>query len=128
MPFALCLLFAGFIAATFIDLEHLIIPDEITLGGTVAGLLRRSPSSSAYGRFPGRHEAQRTGHRGGSGHCSSGAPPGKWPLGVSALIFQEVSRVRFLESSVLLPSGKCPTRKSSTVPGRGAPSPPTDWN
>jgi leader peptidase (prepilin peptidase)/N-methyltransferase len=27
------------IVATFIDLEHYIIPDEITLGGTVAGLL-----------------------------------------------------------------------------------------
>ena len=29
---------AGMIAATFIDFEHFIIPDEITLGGIVAGL------------------------------------------------------------------------------------------
>ena len=34
-----CLLLAGFIVATFIDLEHFIIPDEITLGGMVAGFL-----------------------------------------------------------------------------------------
>ena len=27
------------VAATFIDFDHLIIPDEVTLGGTVAGLL-----------------------------------------------------------------------------------------
>src|SRR5436190_8493108 len=32
-------LLAGFIAATFIDFEHLIIPDEITLGGVAVGFL-----------------------------------------------------------------------------------------
>jgi leader peptidase (prepilin peptidase)/N-methyltransferase len=32
-----CLVLAGFIVATFIDLEHFIIPDEITIGGIVAG-------------------------------------------------------------------------------------------
>lgn len=30
---------AGMIVATFIDFEHYIIPDEITIGGTVVGLL-----------------------------------------------------------------------------------------
>jgi leader peptidase (prepilin peptidase)/N-methyltransferase len=34
-----CLFLAGLIAATFIDFEHFIIPDEITLGGAVAGLI-----------------------------------------------------------------------------------------
>jgi leader peptidase (prepilin peptidase) / N-methyltransferase len=34
-----CLVLAGFIVATFIDLEHFIIPDEITIGGIVAGFL-----------------------------------------------------------------------------------------
>jgi len=32
-----CLFLAGLIAATFIDFEHFIIPDEITLGGAVVG-------------------------------------------------------------------------------------------
>src|SRR4051812_13030253 len=34
-----CLVIAGFIAATFIDFEHFIIPDEITFGGIAAGIL-----------------------------------------------------------------------------------------
>lgn len=36
---AYCTLLAGLIAATFIDFEHFIIPDEITLGGIVVGLI-----------------------------------------------------------------------------------------
>ena len=34
-----CLVLAGFIVATFIDIEHFIIPDEITLGGIAAGFV-----------------------------------------------------------------------------------------
>lgn len=36
---AYCLLIGGLIAATFIDFEHYIIPNEITIGGVVAGLI-----------------------------------------------------------------------------------------
>ncbi len=39
LALAMCLLMAGFITATFIDLEHFIIPDEITIGGIVVGFI-----------------------------------------------------------------------------------------
>jgi leader peptidase (prepilin peptidase) / N-methyltransferase len=35
----LCLVMAGLITATFIDLAHFIIPDEVTIGGAVVGFL-----------------------------------------------------------------------------------------
>jgi leader peptidase (prepilin peptidase) / N-methyltransferase len=34
-----CLILAGLIVATFIDFEHFIIPDEITIGGIVVGFV-----------------------------------------------------------------------------------------
>jgi len=34
-----CLVLAGFIVATFIDFEHFIIPDEVTLGGIIMGFI-----------------------------------------------------------------------------------------
>src|SRR5262249_15430304 len=39
LALAYCTLLAGFIVATFIDFEHFIIPDEITLGGIVTGFV-----------------------------------------------------------------------------------------
>jgi leader peptidase (prepilin peptidase)/N-methyltransferase len=37
LALAYCLILSAFIVATFIDFEHFIIPDEITIGGIVAG-------------------------------------------------------------------------------------------
>jgi leader peptidase (prepilin peptidase)/N-methyltransferase len=39
LALAYSVMMAGFIVATFIDFEHLIIPDEITLGGAAVGFV-----------------------------------------------------------------------------------------
>ena len=46
---AAAILLAGFTAATFIDFEHFIIPDEITLGGIVAGFLLSMAGPGIHG-------------------------------------------------------------------------------
>jgi leader peptidase (prepilin peptidase)/N-methyltransferase len=47
-----CLLIAGLITATFIDLEHFIIPDEITMGGMVVGVLCAFFVPATHLQFP----------------------------------------------------------------------------
>ncbi|MBM3832471.1 MAG: prepilin peptidase [Verrucomicrobia bacterium] len=39
LALAYCLVLSGFLAATFIDFEHFIIPDQITLGGIAVGFV-----------------------------------------------------------------------------------------
>lgn len=56
-----CLMIAGLIVATFIDFEHFIIPDEITLGGIVAGLLLAFFVPGSHRRFPWGLPMQRPG-------------------------------------------------------------------
>lgn len=45
----LCLMMAGFIVATFIDFEHFIIPDAITLGGIAVGFLGSAAAPTIQG-------------------------------------------------------------------------------
>jgi leader peptidase (prepilin peptidase)/N-methyltransferase len=49
LVFPLWALIGLLIAATFIDLDHFIIPDEITLGGTAAGLILSAAIPSMMG-------------------------------------------------------------------------------
>ncbi|MGY8656649.1 MAG: prepilin peptidase [Verrucomicrobiia bacterium] len=49
LALANCMLLSGFIVATMIDFEHFIIPDEVTLGGIVAGFIAAALVPALHG-------------------------------------------------------------------------------
>ncbi|MGA2556078.1 MAG: prepilin peptidase [Verrucomicrobiota bacterium] len=53
LPAAYGVLIAGLIVGAFIDLEHLIIPDQITYGGMAAGLICSFLAPQMHFDFPG---------------------------------------------------------------------------
>lgn len=105
LALAYCLFLAGLIVATFVDFEHLIIPDEITLGGAVAGFV-----ISFF--VPSLHQAHSNGQGmvqsllgivAGAGIVFSVRWLGKQAFGKYAIEFDPRSRVRFTESAIVLP-------------------------
>ncbi|MBN8248396.1 MAG: prepilin peptidase [Verrucomicrobia bacterium] len=110
MAVALCVLFAGFIAATFIDLEHLIIPDEITLGGAAAGFLLSAAVPALQGASDPMTAMKRSalGMAAGAGLVYAVLRLGKLAFGRHRMTLPEGSEVLFLESGLVLPSGEMP--------------------
>ena len=107
---ALCILFSGFIAATFIDLEHLIIPDEITLGGTVVGFLL-STAIPALQHSDGTLDAMKQSGLGiavGAGIVYAVLRGGKLVFGRQRIDLPANSRIRFHENGMVLPDGETP--------------------
>ncbi|HXF09535.1 MAG TPA: prepilin peptidase [Desulfuromonadaceae bacterium] len=101
---------AGLIAATFIDFEHFIIPDEITLGGIVAGIL-------ISGVVPQLHDS--TSHGTGFLRAMMGAAVGAgivyFVLRLGKLLFGRQrfplppgSKVVFTETALHLPDKEIP--------------------
>jgi len=115
-------LIAGLIAATFIDFEHYIIPDEITFGGMAAGFIL-----SAF--VPGMHmlehtaEAMKSSALGigvGAGIIYAILRLGKLFFGRQHIGWQGDQRILFGESSLHLPAQEVPYeelfyRKSDAV-------------
>jgi leader peptidase (prepilin peptidase) / N-methyltransferase len=112
-----CILLAGLIAATFIDFEHFIIPDEITLGGMVAGLLlaffvpgtHRSLPSFLPMRAPG--SAMRdsvVGMLAGAGVIYGILRLGKLLFGRYKVALPPGTRIFFTETALKLPEGDMP--------------------
>ncbi|HUZ07822.1 MAG TPA: prepilin peptidase, partial [Candidatus Paceibacterota bacterium] len=96
---------AGLICATFIDFEHFIIPDEITLGGAVVGFAVSFMLPSLHGANTlGAGMLQSAiGIVAGAGIVYAVLRLGKLLFGKYVLELDAQSRVIFTESAILLP-------------------------
>ncbi len=105
-----CLVLAGFIAATFIDLEHLIIPDEITIGGTVVGLLCSAAVPALHhASNPARGlEASFWGMAAGAGIIYAIVRGGKLVFGRQKLKLDPGTKLIFTETGIELPGETVP--------------------
>jgi leader peptidase (prepilin peptidase)/N-methyltransferase len=105
-----CFFLAGLMVATFIDFEHFIIPDEITLGGAVAGFM--------FSFFlPRLHDAQTNGEGmmrsfagivAGAGIVYAILRLGKWLFGRQKLKLAEETKIIFSETALCLPDKEIP--------------------
>lgn len=118
----LCLFVAGLIAATFIDFEHFIIPDEITIGGMVAGVLLSLLAPALHGQdtLLGALKASGLGLAVGGGMIYAVLRLGKLLFGRQRIELPAGTRVVFSESAVILPDKEIPYeelfhRKSDTI-------------
>lgn len=105
-----CLVLAGLIAATFIDFEHYIIPDEITIGGMVAGVLL-SLLVPALHRTTLPAEAMLQSVLGlavGAGIVYGVVRVGKMLFGRQNIDLPPGTRVVFTETGVVLPDQEIP--------------------
>jgi leader peptidase (prepilin peptidase)/N-methyltransferase len=112
MPLALVytLFVSGLIVATFIDFEHFIIPDEITLGGTVVGIILSFLMPSLHGE----HQHFRGlwfglwGAAFGAGMVYAILRLGKWLFGRQKIQMPARTTVVFSETDLHLPGKPIP--------------------
>lgn len=107
---AYCVILAGFIAATFIDFEHFIIPDEITIGGVVAGMLASLAVPELH-QLSERAPALRASFWGiavGGGVLYGIVRGGKLLFGKERVKLEPGSTVHFHETSLTLPDREVP--------------------
>jgi leader peptidase (prepilin peptidase)/N-methyltransferase len=121
-----CVLIAGLIAATFIDFEHFIIPDEITIGGMVAGFILAFFVPASHLTFPGFAPCQTPGPAMrdsllgmlvGAGLVYGILRLGKLLFGRYKLALAPGSRILFTETALKLPDGEMPYEDLFYRPG-----------
>ncbi len=100
-----CLVLAGFIVATFIDFEHFIIPDEITLGGVGAGVLCSLLVPALHGEtsIAAAMKASFIGAVTGAAIIYAILRAGKLAFGKHKIVLAPGSRIIFTETAVQIP-------------------------
>jgi leader peptidase (prepilin peptidase) / N-methyltransferase len=104
-----CVVLAGLIVATFIDFEHYIIPDEITIGGMVVGFLASflvPAPHERHGASPSVTEAMKQsllGLAAGAGLIYAILRLGKLAFGRKRRALPEPTRIIFTETALILP-------------------------
>ena len=110
LAFIFAMVMAGFIVAIFIDIEHLIIPDEITIGGIVAGFLC-SAAVPALHDTTSRTDALQSSFWGivvGGGLIYLILRAGKLAFGREKLELEPDTRITFTETALKLPDKELP--------------------
>lgn len=117
-----CLIMSGLIVATFIDFEHFIIPDAITIGGTVVGFLCSFAVPALHGREFRAYSLldSLTGLALGGGVVYLILRLGKLLFGRQKIQLEQDSKILFTETCLVLPDEEVPFeeifyRKSDTI-------------
>jgi leader peptidase (prepilin peptidase) / N-methyltransferase len=114
---AYCVMIGGLIAATFIDFEHFIIPDEITIGGMAVGFLAAFAVPKSHLRFPRFRPMPSSslamvdsvlGMIVGGGLVYALLRMGKLLFGRYKIVLPPATRVFFTETAVKLPGQEIP--------------------
>jgi leader peptidase (prepilin peptidase)/N-methyltransferase len=103
-------LLSGLLAATAIDWEHFIIPDELTIGGIAVGVAASFLVPALHGTESPVAALQRSllGAVTGGGLIYAVVRGGKVLFGRHALVLPPGAPVRFAEESLVLPDRKIP--------------------
>jgi len=122
LAFIYAIFLAGLITATFIDFEHFIIPDEITLGGVVAGFVISFLLPTLHGGHTLAEGIVRSavGIAGGAGIVYAVLRLGKLMFGRQKLKLNCETKVVFSETALCLPTEEIPYeeffyRKTDTI-------------
>jgi len=110
LPLIYALFLAGLIVATFIDFEHFIIPDEITIGGMVVGFILSCLVPALHGEssLTGGIKESLLGLGAGAGVVYFILRMGKLFFGRHKLVLAADTRIVFGETAVQLPDKNIP--------------------